>query len=141
VLTEDEWENESRMLERIESVLDPLRQASWEEAAGRARKAPRATLEAMAEATIGTWRDALARAPARVHLQPIATARCLEALHYVAWTPPAPGVPAVAPSTAKPNGALQAVARAALAIRHTLPGRLLYRLAPKQLVQALRQRL
>ena len=141
VLTDDEWENESRMLERIESVLDPLRQASWEEAAGHARKAPRATLAAMAEATIGTWRDALARAPARVHLQPIATARCLEALHYVAWTPPA-SVPSVdASSAAKSNGALRAVARAALAIRHTLPGRLLYRLAPKQLVQALRHRL
>ena len=85
------------------------------------------------------WRDALARAPARVHLQPIATARCLEALHYAAWTPPV-GTPAEA-TPAKPNGALQAVARAALAIRHTLPGRLLYRLAPKQLVDALRQRL
>jgi hypothetical protein len=92
----------------------------------------------MAEATIAIWRDALARAPARVHLQPISAARCLAALHYVPWNPPS-AVPA--PAAARPNGALGVVARAALAIRHTLPGRVLYRLAPKQLVNALRQRL
>lgn len=129
------------MLERIESVLDAGRHASWEEAASRARNAPRATLAGMAEATIAIWRDALARAPARVHLQPIATARCLQALHYAAWTPPASQPQVDASPAAKPNGALRAVARAALAIRHTLPGRLLYRLAPRQLVRALRQRL
>jgi hypothetical protein len=41
----------------------------------------------------------------------------------------------------KPNAALALVARAALSIRHTLAGRVLYRLAPKPLVDALRQRL
>jgi hypothetical protein len=41
----------------------------------------------------------------------------------------------------KANGALAFVARAALSIRYTLAGRLLYRLAPKPLVDALRQRL
>jgi hypothetical protein len=49
--------------------------------------------------------------------------------------------PASAPGPAKPNGALGVVAHAALAIRHTLPGRLLYRLAPKPLLDALKQRL
>jgi hypothetical protein len=75
-----------------------------------------------------------------VHLQPIAAARCLAALHYAPWSPPS-AEPVPGPAPPKPNGALGVVARAALANRHTLPGRVLYRLAPKQLVKALRQRL
>jgi GT2 family glycosyltransferase/glycosyltransferase involved in cell wall biosynthesis len=140
VLSEDEWRDETHMLDRIAAVLDPAEFAAWDEAAARARAAPQPTLTAMAEATIAIWRDALARAPARVHLQPIAAARCLAALHYAPWSPPS-AVPVPGPAAAGPNGALGAVARAALAIRHTLPGRVLYRLAPKQLVKALRQRL
>jgi hypothetical protein len=138
-LSEDEWRDETHMLERIAAVLDP-EFAAWDQAAARARAAPQPTLTAMAEATIAIWRDALARGPARVHLQPIAAARCLAALHYAPWSPPS-AEPVPGPAPPKPNGALGVVARAALAIRHTLPGRVLYRLAPKQLVKALRQRL
>jgi glycosyltransferase involved in cell wall biosynthesis len=142
VLSEDEWRDEAHMLDRITAVLDPAEIAAWDRAAARARAAPQPTLNAMAEATIAIWRDALARAPARAHLQPIAAGRCLTALHYTPWTPPARSATlAYAPASAKPNGALGLVAHAALAIRHTLPGRLLYRLAPKPLVDALKQRL
>ena len=140
VLSEEEWRDEARMLDRIMAALDPGEIAAWEQAAARARSATQQTLTAMAEATIAIWRDALSRAPARVHLQPIAAARCLGALHYAPWTPPS-ALAALVSAVAKPNGALGVVARAALAIRHTLPGRVLYRLAPKQLVDALRQRL
>jgi GT2 family glycosyltransferase len=137
VLSDDEWQDEAHMLDRITAVLASTETEAWDRAAARARAAPQPTLTAMAEATIAIWRDALARAPARVHLQPIAAARCLAALHYAPWSPPS----AVPVAAARPNGALGLVARAALAIRHTLPGRVLYRLAPKQLVNALRQRL
>jgi hypothetical protein len=99
----------------------------------------------MAEATIAIWRAAFTRKAAAESTQPVSAARCLAALHYAAWSPSPAGVPSEAasalPSEPRPNGALALVARAALAIRHTLPGRVLYRLAPKPLVDALRQRL
>src|SRR4029450_10772978 len=142
VLHDGEWEDEKKMLDRVTALLDPDASAVWEETAARARRAPQPTLAGMAEATIGIWRDALARAPARVHLQPIAAARCLEALHYVPWHPPAPELrQGAAPDAPSPNGALALAARAARAIRHTLPGKVLYRLTPKVLVDALRERL
>lgn len=142
VLSNDEWQDEARMLDRIATVLDSKEASAWVDAAGRAKAASQPTLAAMAQATIAIWRDALTRAPARAQLQPIAAGRCLAALHYAPWTPLARSVtPASAPGPAKPNGALGVVAHAALAIRHTLPGRLLYRLAPKPLLDALKQRL
>jgi glycosyltransferase involved in cell wall biosynthesis len=142
VLSDDEWRDEARMLERIAALLDRNEGRAWGDAAARAKAAPQPTLAAMARATIAIWRDALERAPTRAHLQPIAAGRCLAALHYTPWTPPARSATlAFAPASTKPNGALGLVAHAALAIRHTLPGRLLYRLAPKPLVDALKQRL
>ena len=39
------------------------------------------------------------------------------------------------------RGAVARLARAALRIRHTFPGRVLYRLAPKPLLNALKARL
>jgi hypothetical protein len=99
----------------------------------------------MAEATSAIWRSALSQAPASAALRPISAARCLEALRYAPWHAAAPAVeappaPASLPAP-KPNGALAMVARAALSIRHTFAGRALYRLAPKPLLDALRQRL
>ncbi|TMH96571.1 MAG: hypothetical protein E6H46_15690 [Betaproteobacteria bacterium] len=69
----------------------------------------------------------------------------MSALHYAPWSLPEPAAqPPAAPTVPpmpKPNGALAVVARAALSIRHTFAGRVLYRLAPKPLVARLRQRL
>jgi GT2 family glycosyltransferase/glycosyltransferase involved in cell wall biosynthesis len=140
VLSEDDWRDDSRMLEKIASVLAPEHAAAYDAAAARAADSPQPTLTAMADATIAIWRDVLARAPARASSTPISTARCLAALHYAPWTPPAP-MTAPPTTTVKPNGALTYVARAALSIRHTLAGRMLYALAPKPLLEALRQRL
>jgi len=72
---------------------------------------------------------------------PIAAARCLDALHYVPWHP---SPPPVMPSSVEPavaDNALARFARVALRIRHTMPGRVLYNLAPKALVNALKERL
>ena len=140
VLSEAEWESEELMLERIMTVLAPERDAAWREAAARARATPQQTLAAMAEATVAIWRGALAKEP--VQVPPIAAARCLAALKYTPWHPPARATMRAATTPpAKANGALGRIAHTALAIRHTLPGRLLYRLAPKPLVDALRKRL
>ena len=139
VMNDAEWEDEERMLDRIATLLSPEQSRAWDEAAARARAAPQPTLAAMAEATMAVWRGALAH-PAVRSQQPISAARCLAALSYTPWHPPEKAASS-APTATRPNGALGRIAHVALAIRHTFPGRLLYRLAPKQLVDALRQRL
>ena len=143
VLTEAEWHDEGRMLERIATLLDPAQPAAMNAAAARARRAPQPTLAAMAAATSAIYRDALARQPAKLGEAPIAAARCLAALGYTPWCPPL-RTPVVTPPVdgeRAPNGALALLARTALSIRHTLPGRILYRLTPRPLLDALRQRL
>jgi hypothetical protein len=145
VLTDEEWRDDARMLERIEALLAASEGDAYAAAVGRARATPQPTLAAMAEATIAIWRTALVQKAALESVQPVLAARCLAALHYAAWGPSRPDAPTeAAPARSpgpKPNGALAFVARAALSIRHTLPGRVLYRLAPKPLLDALRQRL
>jgi GT2 family glycosyltransferase/glycosyltransferase involved in cell wall biosynthesis len=144
VLADEEWRDDARMLERIEALLAPDAADAYAAAVGRAQATPQPTLAAMAEATSAIWRAGLARSAAAAATQPVAAARCLEALHYAPWSPSPAAAPtdaAAVPREPKPNGALAFMARAALSIRHTLPGRVLYRLAPKPLVDALRQRL
>jgi len=145
VLSDEEWRDDARMLERIATLLAPEHAEDHAAAAARAKATPQPTLAAMAEGTIAIWRAALASAPAGAPSQSISTARCLAALHYTPWSPPVPAVEIAAasmpPTVPRSNGALGVVARAALSIRHTFAGRVLYRLAPKPLVDALRQRL
>ena len=66
VLSEDEWQDEARMLERIAALLDPAQAKAWTAAAARARRSPQPTLAAMAAATTAIYRDALQRQPAQV---------------------------------------------------------------------------
>jgi GT2 family glycosyltransferase/glycosyltransferase involved in cell wall biosynthesis len=143
VLSQDEWLSEALMLDRISELLDPAQANAWAAAAARARRAPQPTLAAMAAATTAIYRDAVTRQSAADEQRPIAAARCLAALGYVPWHPPPAFVaaPLGTPYAVRPNGALALVARAALSIRHTLPGRVLHRLAPRPLLDALRERL
>jgi GT2 family glycosyltransferase/glycosyltransferase involved in cell wall biosynthesis len=140
VLADDEWRDDQRMLARIAALLAPENARDFAAAAARAAAAPQPTLAAMAESTMAVWRAALARAPAIVMPPAISAERCLSALHYRPWTPPAAPQRDPAP-TRDGSGALAYVARAARAIRHTLAGRVLFRLAPKPLRDALRERL
>ena len=145
VLADDEWRDDASMLQRIATLLAPENAEAHAAAAARAKATAQPTLAAMTEATIAIWRDALSRAPAKsstASLRAISAERCLSALHYAPWSLPEPAAqPPAAPTVPKPNGALAVVARAALSIRHTFAGRVLYRLAPKPLVARLRQRL
>ena len=107
------------------------------------------TLAQMVEQTVAIYRDAIRGGTRGAAREPIAARRCLEALHYVAWrpavAPPTPSpdeTPAAVPVAPRvPGDAITQMARAALQIRHTLPGRVLYRLAPKALLDALKGRL
>jgi glycosyltransferase involved in cell wall biosynthesis len=141
VLTEEEWRSDERMLDRIVALLDPMEKAAYDRAAAHARAAPQPTLAAMTDATLAVYRDAQKRASGQPAAKPIAAERCLAALHYAPWRPPtivaAPDQ--VAPPA--PRGPMAGIARTALRIRHTLPGRMLYRLAPKALREALKARI
>jgi len=153
VLSESEWLDDERMLARIGALVAPEHAAAYAAAAKHAATAPQSTLEAMAEATMAIWHDALVRAPRRATVAPVSPARCLDALHYKAWSPStswarqpeqhssaAQAIPASA-TPPKRNAALVSMVRASLSIRHTFAGRLLYRLAPRRLIDALRQQL
>jgi GT2 family glycosyltransferase len=153
VLSEEEWRCEERMLQRIMSLLEPGHDHAFAATAQRARDAPQPSTEAMVEATLAVYRDACQRAPARPASAPIAVERCLAALDYVPWQPPrlpsaadapvaeVPVVTAREPAAPTMRDAFGRVATFALHIRHTLPGRVLYRLAPKSLLAALKNHL
>ena len=169
VWSEEEWRSEERMLDRIARVLDPTRRDEFAGASERALAAPQTTIAAMATATVATYGTALKKSTGETESTsaPIAAQRCVEALGYVPWHPPKPRAtvsagsiatngaheptPAVLASTAEPTstmstsatapGVLEQLARAALRIRHTPTGRVLYRLAPASLLAVLKDHL
>ncbi len=153
VLSEHEWRSEERMLERIAAILAPDQRKALAAAAAGARAVVLPTLAAMAERTLQVYRRALPPAAVAFHAplaaarQPIAARRCLEALGYRPWLPaPAASEPPVTPVDTVVEADAEVdpmarVARAALRIRHTMAGRVLYSLAPKSLVNALKGRL
>jgi hypothetical protein len=135
------------MLEQIAAILAPGEHLALAAAATRARTMAMPTLATMAERTMEIYRRSLrpavaaVRAPIAAARCPVAAARCLEALHYTPWRPSSPPSTEAEAETAAEDDALALVARAALRIRHTLPGRLLYNLAPKALISTLKGRL
>jgi GT2 family glycosyltransferase/glycosyltransferase involved in cell wall biosynthesis len=139
VLTEEEWRSDERMLDRIVALLDPMAKDAYDRAAACARAAPQ---HALTDDTLAVYRGVEQRTPSRPDATPIAAGRCLAALSYAPWCPPAAPVSApemVAPTV--PRGPVSGIARFALRIRHTLPGRVLYRLAPEALREALKARI
>jgi hypothetical protein len=132
------------MLARIAAILAPNERAALAAAAARARGVAPPTLSAMAERTMKIYQRSMRPAAAGGRAA-IAAVRCLEALHYKPWRPawPLEATPATQANgdVAIDDDTLVRIARAALRIRHTMPGRLLYSLAPKSLVNALKGRL
>ena len=155
----DDWQSDAYVLDRLAELLVPIDRHALGSAAKCARATALPTLPTMSTQTMAIYRDATRDAARAAVRAPIAARRCLEALHYTAWHPRAeppvvasPEMPAVgAPSASTdaafttapraPADAMTHVARAALQIRHTLPGRVLYRLAPKALLAALKGKL
>ncbi|MEO8345764.1 MAG: glycosyltransferase [Betaproteobacteria bacterium] len=157
VLNDDEWRDEKRMLERILAVLGTARAGAREAASNAARAIPHASLGAMTDATFRCYDIAVARAPVnewhapersplgstvqsslRPSLQPFPAARIRDALGYRPWMTLRP---AQVESEVPPQGLSARIAHAALGIRHKLPGRVLYRLAPAALVERLKKHL
>ena len=138
VLADAQWRDESRMLDRICALLDPGESPALVAAAARARAMPHATLDQMTEATFALYEAARALSDPVVEsmLKPFVPARMRYALRYRPWT--APVMPA---AWFRMSGMFAGVAGAAARRRHTLAGRILYRIAPPSLRAALRSRL
>jgi GT2 family glycosyltransferase/glycosyltransferase involved in cell wall biosynthesis len=145
VLSEDDWRSDERMLERIAAILAPGEREKLAAVGDRARAVALPTPVTMAERTTALYRQSVRHELATGHA-PIAATRCLAALGYTRWSPQPPSseVPVAAAPAAAPPAARDAfgrVATFALHIRHTLPGRVLHRIAPKSLLAALKNRL
>ena len=140
VMTDAEWRDEKRMLERVLAVLGTANAAARGNASAAASAMPQASLRSMIDATFACYDAAVTDASTsslRPSLRPFAPARVRDALGYRPWTPPPQAATPVAPA----RGIGGRVAQAAVAIRHKLPGRILYRMAPASLVERLKRHL
>jgi O-antigen biosynthesis protein len=134
VMTEEEWRDESLMLDRILDLLSPYNVVAIEHAGERAARMPIATLEAMVSATTTVWEHAATTATI-THV-PVDRPRVAEAFGYRPWTPPL----RVA-SEAVDLPQVRTVETTAQRFRRTPIGRLLYRLMPPRAIDALKARL
>ncbi len=139
VLSDAEWRDEARMLARILALVDPAAETTRLAAAHRARRMPQALRGAMAEQILSLYSGAYLTAA--LPYPPLARARMRDALGYRPWAPPVPDAGPVAVPAASPTGAIAAVARAALRVRHTALGALMARITPAPVLEALKARL
>jgi O-antigen biosynthesis protein len=144
VMTDAQWRDESSMLDRISALVDDASRDAFGAARKRALEIPHATLAEMADATFALYEEALACAVTRPALKPLSRMRIRDALGYRPWVPSVTA--ALAPSASSPattdsGGVAARVAHAALALRHTVLGRTLYRVTPRPVLDALKARL
>ena len=138
VMTSEEWRDEGRMLGRIMETLSPTASTALAAARTQARARLHATLSQMTDSTCALYETARTGAGNGARGKPFVPARVRHALGYRPWLPP----PADAASmSAKPEGFVGRMARAAASRRHTFAGRMLFRLTPGPLLAALRARL
>jgi hypothetical protein len=149
VLGDDEWMDESKMLARVVALTGPAGVAARRAAALKALDAPHASTQSMADATLVRY-DAAISSGGRTDMprQAFTNRRVRDALGYRAWEPPAE--PAPLPESVaieapqipmQPQGLMARVARRALAMRSTPVGRVLYRMTPAPVIDALKSRL
>ncbi len=146
VMTDAEWRDEKRMLERVLAVLGTANAAARAAASAVARAMPHASLQAMTDATFASYDAATQPAQGSTmprsarsssSLTPFPAPRVRDALGYRPWLPPV----LASPATQQPTGIGRRIAQAAAGMRHKLPGRVLYRLAPAALVERLKRHL
>jgi hypothetical protein len=146
VMSDAEWRDEKLMLERVLAILGTASNAARQAASDAARAVPHASLRAMTEAAFACYAAAIAAAekgarqsPSQPSLQSFPSARVRDALGYRPWMPPPRDAPQ--PAAPAPRGIGARIAHAAVGMRHKLPGRVLYRLAPAAIVERLKRHL
>lgn len=142
IMTDDEWRDDDRMLDRLLLLLSDAEAQTRRRAAEHARAAVHPTSLAMSLATVANYAKALALPRAAPAASPLSNARLRDALGYQPWFPPVLSSPMVAPPEDEPRkGVWHRVALHALAMRRTRMGRLLYRVTPEPVIDALKARL
>lgn len=140
IMTGDEWNDDDRMLDRVLALLHS--RDTRDAAAARALSVAHVTARAMAAATLRNYQTTVSDSRGSIAVRPISNRRVRDALGYRPWTPPAAFVPArVLAESPHRRGIWKQIALRALAIRRTPVGRMLYRIAPVQLIDALKARL
>jgi len=148
VLDDVEWADEDMMLARVAALAGDTSTAERAAATAQARAVSHASTQAMADATLACYGRALAEQVEEAPHQRFANRRIRDALGYEPWRPPAIVIPQVESASldeesiaSAPRGLMARVARRALAMRTTPMGRVLYRMTPAPVIDALKSRL
>ena len=147
VLHEDEWADESLMLDRIVALASPASAAVRAAAAAKALALRHASPQAMADTTLVHYDAAVPDGASVGRSSHRFGNRCVrDALGYRAWHPPVAQSDVSHPvevtsADEQPRGLMARVARRALAMRSTPMGRMLYRMTPAPVIDALKSRL
>jgi O-antigen biosynthesis protein len=86
IMSEAEWRDESRMLDRVLSLIAPDARDALHAASRRAASTPLPTIDAMVGRTVATYERAMAEKP--VAHAAVERLRVVEAFGYRRWTPP-----------------------------------------------------
>ena len=147
VLTDGEWHDELLMLERIAALAADGASDARAAAAARARAVEHASPRQMADATLARYDAAVRGRSTQPSAHRFSNLRVRDALGYRAWTPPAltsaeaDAVLELPATMHEESGWMARFARRALAIRRTPVGRMLYRMTPTPVIDALKARL
>lgn len=88
VMSETEWRDEARMLDRLQDLLAVPQQEALAQAAARAGAMPHVAFEEMTQETEAHYEAALASVPSHEKPERLEPGRMLYALGYRPWTPP-----------------------------------------------------
>jgi len=143
LMTDAEWRDDARLLERIESLVAPANAGALADAVRRAAALRLPTPASMAAATTACYVDAHAARP--VSHPPVDRLRVVEAYGYRRWAPTGAtaGTDGAQRAPETPFAAATSVrgGDAARRLRATAAGRVLYRLLPEGVRAALRSRM
>ena len=157
VMSDAEWREEREMLGRILALFADASRDAVAKAVACARSTTVPTPRDMAEATLACYAATLGKRSATRSRKPLSRERLRDALGFHPWHPPivtSPPAPVVELALSGPVHAAPVVATppphrswrsrlayAALALRKTMLGRLLHRIVPAPLVNALKAHL
>jgi GT2 family glycosyltransferase len=143
VMTEEEWRDDGRMLDRIVELLSDEQRSAVAQANEEAARIILPNVREMVEATLAIYRRATEGVEV-VH-PPVDRLRVVEAFGYRRWIPPAPdgNVRASGPAAIKDAESVPRtrLGHAAIQFRRTAVGRALSRLMPLRFRAALKARI
>jgi GT2 family glycosyltransferase/glycosyltransferase involved in cell wall biosynthesis len=143
VMSDAEWRDEARMLDRIVALVAPANAEALARHSTAAASMPRIALGAMAASTMAIYGRAMSGRDATRHA-PLSRRRVRAALGTRPWTPPAPAAQPDAAPTASASARIAPATRfaqAALKLRQSSAGPLLRALTPGFVREALKARL